>query len=89
MEEYEHMWGEVLQMLVLEFRVDASTLQAPLDSITTRPWNYGYLVGFAAVSHAPNGLPMLKVLAEGTTRWLLVDLASIAAYMRAAVKFEK
>ena len=89
LEEYEEMWAAVLRMVAPECRVVASTLKPPLDSITSRPWNYGYLANFMLVSQTPNGLPMLKLLADGAARWFLLDLAEVAAHLRSSAKVEK
>eukprot|EP00435_Cladocopium_sp_Y103_P027036 s3755_g6.t1 len=56
--------------------------------ITDTLWLYGYDPELCSIAATPNGMAMLKVLAYGEVKWLVMECGSLLAALRTELKLE-
>ena len=56
--------------------------------ITDTLWLYGYDPNSYSIAPTPNGMAMLKVLAYGEVKWLVMECSSLLAALRTELKLE-
>ena len=58
------------------------TQESEFSRITDTLWLYGYDPSMHSVAPNPNGMAMLKVLAYGEVKWIVMECASLLASLR-------
>ncbi len=58
------------------------TQENEFERITQTLWLFGYDPSLCSISATPNGMAMLKVLAYGEVKWLVMECSSLLAALR-------
>ena len=78
---YDSLWSGVEELFAQPI-IDASTVDASLRATAQTIWHFGYADDCKCTSHTPNGLAMVKYLAEGEARWTVCDMKKLVPLLR-------